>query len=173
MKQRIFVLGTTLLLLLGLSIAHALAASSVTYLGKSTWTATITDDTDSGQIGATFSVTGGISKVGDEFYLFQGYVTTGMSGPFIMTGSGILIGDTLYFTLVESQQHTGSDRDGGVMHVEIDKTSQNGTFYDIGHDFNTTSRAFSQRFSAGSLTRTGSPIPINASLASQQLLLLD
>ena len=155
MKRRILILALTALLLLGLSFASALAASSVTYLGMSTWTATITDDTDSGQLGATFSVTGGISKVGDEFYLFQGYVNPGNDGPFIMSGSGILIGNTLYFTLAESQQHTDSNRDGGVMHVEIDKTTQNGTFYDIGHDFDNSSRLFYQRFSRRESNRYG------------------
>ena len=173
MKKKFFVLALALLLVLGLSISNALAANNVTYLGKSTWTAKILDDTDISQLNVEFTVTGGISKVGDEFYLFQGYVTTGMSGPFIMTGSGVLIGETLYFTLVESQQHAGDDRDGGVMHVEINKTTQNGTFYDIGHDFNITSRAFSERYTSGTLTRTGSAIPLNVSVTPQQMLLLD
>jgi hypothetical protein len=175
MKRQISILALVALLLLGLSIAPALAASSVTYLGKTTWTVTITDDTTPSKIGATFTLTGGVSKVGDEFYLFQGYVTAGTDGPFIITGSGVLIGNNLVFTLTESQKHTDSTwRDGGVMHVEIDKTSQSGTFYDIGHDFNTNagSRVFDERYTAGTLTLAGSPIPLTSSLAPQQLLLL-
>ena len=172
MKRRISVLALTMLFLLGLSIAHALAASSVTYLGKSTWTATITDSTQN-QTGATFTITGGISKVGGEFYLFQGYVNPDNDGPFIIGGSGVLIGNTIYFTLSESQNHTSTWRDGGVMHVEIDKTSQGGTFYDIGHDFDTNARTFDQRYTAGTLTRTGSPIPLASSLAAPELLLLN
>ncbi len=175
MKRRICVLTLTALLFLGLSIAQALAAGSVTYLGKTTWTATINDSTQAGQVGATFTITGGVSKVGDEFYLFQGYVTPSGDGPFIISGSGVLIGNTLFFTLTESQRHTDTWRDGGVMHVEIDKTSQGGTFYDIGHDFDTksTSRAFDQRYTAGTLTLAGAPIPLGANLAPQQLLLLN
>jgi hypothetical protein len=175
MKRRIFILALTALLILGLSVAQALAVNSVTYLGKTTWTATITDDSKPNKIGLTFTLTGGVSKVGDEFYLFQGYVTAGTDGPFIISGSGVLIGNTLVFTLSESQQHTDTWRDGGVMHVEIDKTNQGGTFYDIGHDFNTNagSRVFDQRYTAGTLKLSGSPIPVVSSLAPQQLLLLN
>lgn len=175
MKQRIFVLGMTLMLLLGLSIAHALAASSVMYLGKSTWTATITDSTKGG-IGETFTITGGISKVGDEFYLFQGYVTPETDGPFVISGSGFMMGNNLVFTMSESQEHTDSTwRDSGVMHVTLDKGTLSGTFYDIGLDFNPDagSRTFDQRYTAGTLACTGDPIPITASLAAMQLMILD
>ncbi len=173
MKRTISLLALTALIL-GLSIANA-RAGFVNYLGKTTWTATITDDTKPNKIGATFTVTGGVSKVGDEFYLFQGYVTVGTDGPFIMTGSGVLVGNTLVFTLSESQRHTDTWRDGGVMHVEIDKNSQIGTFYDIGHDFDTKSstRVFDQRYTAGTLTLSGSPIPLSANMAPQQMLLQD
>ncbi|MDD2903048.1 MAG: hypothetical protein PHU44_11515 [Syntrophales bacterium] len=175
MKGKFFVLGLAMLLLLGLSIGNALAASSVTYLGKSTWIATITDDTKPENIGASFTITGGISKVGDEFYLFQGYVTQGSDGPFVISGSGFMMGTTLIFTLCESQKHTDTWRDGGVMHVEIDKTTQGGTFYDIGHDFNIDagSRAFDQRYTAGTLALAGSPIPLSATTVPQQFLLLN
>jgi len=174
MKRRICVLALTALFILGLSIANALGAS-VNYLGKTTWIATITDDTKPQHIGTTFTLTGGVSKVGDEFYLFQGYVIPGNEGPFIVSGSGVMIENTIFFTLSESQKHTDTWRDGGVMHVEIDKTTQGGTFYDIGHDFNTDSgsRTFDQRYTAGTLALSGSPIPLSASLAPQQLLLLD
>jgi hypothetical protein len=175
MRRRIFVLALTTLLILGLSLANALAGS-VNYLGKTTWSVTITDDNKPEKIGAIFTMTGGISKVGDEFYLFQGYVSQGTDGPFIMAGSGVMIGNTLFFTLSESQKHTSSTwRDSGVMHVTIDKTTLNGTFFDIGHDFNTDagSRTFDQRYTAGTLTRTGAVIPLSATLIPQQLLLQD
>jgi hypothetical protein len=174
-RGKIAVLALTALIILGLSASQALAVNSVTYLGKTTWTATITDDTNSTKINQTFTVTGGISKVGDEFYLFQGYVIPNGDGPFVMSGSGFLNGTTLEFTLSESQQHTSETwRDGGVMHVSIDKSTQNGTFYDIGHDFDQGGRTWDQRFTAGTLTLKGSPIPMAPALAaSQELLLLN
>jgi hypothetical protein len=178
MKKKISVLTFAVWLILGLSIVGALNATLVNYLGKTTWTVTITDHTDPSAIGQTFTLTGGISKVGDEFYLFQGYVTFIADDPIVLSGSGFQTGNTLIFTMCRSQGHnTGSTqqywRDGGVVRASIDKTTQNGSFYDIGHDFNTNTRAFRQRFTAATLTRTGAPIPMGASLAPQQLLLLN
>jgi hypothetical protein len=172
MKGKNALLALIALMILGLSVSNALAVNSFNYLGKTTWTATITDDNKPEKIGFSFTVTGGISKVGDEFYLFQGYVTAGTDGPFVMSGSGFMMGTTLVFTLSESQQHTSITwRDSGVMHVSIDKTTLNGTFYDIGHDFDPSTREFDQRYTAGDLALSGPPIPLNTSLAPMQLLL--
>jgi hypothetical protein len=174
MRSKIAVLALTALITLGLMVSQTLAGSPVNYLGKTTWTGTITDATKTEDIGATFTVTGGISKVGDEFYLFQGYVTLPDDGPFVMSGSGFMNGNTLKFTLSESQFHTSNSwRDSGVMHVSMDKTTLNGTLYDIGHDFNTSTRQFAPRYTAATLTLSGQPIPLGVSLAPQQLLLLE
>jgi hypothetical protein len=161
MGAKISVLGLSLSIILGLSASHSLAGSPVSYLGKTTWTITITDSTKQSDIGMSITVTGGISKVGDEFYLFQGYLIPPDDGPFVMTGSGFMTGNTLELTLRESQYHTSNTwRDGGVMHVSIDKTTLNGTVYDVGHDFNTdpADRRFDARYSAGTLTRSGPAI---------------
>ncbi|MHB8069242.1 MAG: hypothetical protein ACYDIC_15230 [Desulfobaccales bacterium] len=173
MNRKFSVLALVTLLTLGLSIASALGAS-VNYLGKTTWTSTITETTVTGVTpGTTFTLTGGISKVGDEFYLFQGYVTSDTDGPYVMSGSGFMMGNTLIFTCSESQQHTGANRDSGVMHISIDKTSLNGTFYDIGHDYDRVQKTWNQRYTAGTLTLSGAPIPLRPGSAAPQSLLLN
>lgn len=174
MRTKIIVLALSSLTILGLSISSAWAGRSVTYLGKTTWTFTITDSTKQSDIGMSATVTGGISKVGDEFYLFQGYIILPDDGPVVMSGSGFLMGNTLEFTLCISQYHTSNTwRDTSTGHLSLDKTSLNGTFYDIGYDFKTdpTDRKFDGRYSVGTLTRTGHSIPFNMSLAPIQLLL--
>jgi hypothetical protein len=176
MRGKITVLVLTALMILGLSVSNALAVNAVNYLGKTTWTAEVTDDNILDKIGQSFTNTGGISKVGDEFYLFQGYITVGTDGPFIMSGSGIMVGTELVFTLSESQQHTSITwRDSGVMHVTINTSTQNGTFYDIGHDFDPDTRQFDNRFTAGNLTLKGPAINLTpgASVGSTSLLLLE
>lgn len=178
MRGKFAVLALTALIILGLSASQALAVNSVTYLGKTTWTIYIDDSyPDATKIGKSFTLTGGVSKVGDEFYLFQGYVASGTDGPFVLSGSGFLMnGSTLVFTLSTSQQHTSEPyRDSGVMHVNIDKTSLNGTFYGLDNDFNTSTRTIDPfEYTAGTLTLSGPPIPMAPALAgSQQLLLLD
>ncbi|PKN28797.1 MAG: hypothetical protein CVU64_11440 [Deltaproteobacteria bacterium HGW-Deltaproteobacteria-21] len=174
MKSKNLLQIVSFMLILGLGFSNALAGSVVTYLGKTTWTAKITQASDSKNIGGTFTVVGGITKVGDEFYAFQGYVTSDSDGPFVMSGSGFLMGTTLLFTLSESQEHTDNSwRDSGVMRVSMDQSTLNGTFYDIGLDYNTDTKMFDQRFSAGTLTRTGGYISLTSSTAATDLLLQD
>ena len=171
MRGKIAVLALTALMILGLSVSNALAVNSFNYLGKTTWTITITDSTMAGQKGQKFTITGGISKVGGEFYLFQGYVTVAGDGPFVISGSGYMTGTTLVFTLSGSQKHIGTNstwRDIAVMNVSINKTTLNGTFFGISSDFNTSSRLFDKWFNAGTLTRTGAIIPFPTSLAPLQ-----
>ena len=163
MRTKISVLAISSLVILWLSAANTLAGSPVNYLGKTTWTFTITDSTKHDDIGMSLTVTGGISKVGDEFYLFQGYLVVPNDGPFVMSGSGFMSGNTLTFTCRASQSHTSSPwRDGGVVQLSIDKTTLNGTFYSIGYDFNTDpgDRIFDDRYSSGTLTRTGPVISL-------------
>ena len=174
MRRNIAVLILSSLIILMLSASNSLAGSSVSYLGKTTWTISITDSTKPSDIGMSGTITGGISKVGDEFYLFQGYIIVPGDGPVVMSGSGFVSGNTLTLTLCESQYHTSSTwRDSGVTHVSVDKTTLDGTFYSIGYDFKTdpSDRKFDDRYSAGTLTRTGPVIPVNIPFVPLQLLL--
>jgi hypothetical protein len=92
MKLKSSILTLTALFLLGLSTSTAFSFNSVNYLGKTTWTFTITDHTDPSNIGLSVTITGGISKVGDEFYQFYGYFVPN-NGPVLFTGGGIMIGN--------------------------------------------------------------------------------
>jgi hypothetical protein len=172
MRSRIAILLLVTWLGVGLSASVA-TAKYVNYLGKTSWTAKITECTDPAKMGVQFTITGAISKIGDEFYLFQGYVTAGQDGTFVLSGSGIMKGTTLEFSLTTTQEHApASDSsqwlDSGVMHVSID-TSQTpwmGSFYEIGNDYhdyhNATPGQFDQRFTYGTLS--GQPLNLNASM---------
>jgi hypothetical protein len=167
MKNKFFALTLAILLILGLSFS-GVQAGSVNYLGKTTWTFSITDSTNSSDIGNTGSITGGISRVGDEFYLFQGDL---INNPYIiLSGSGAMIGNNLMLTLSTSQWQP-SHRDTGVMHIIIDKSTLNGTFFHIANEFDMNSRILSRSFLAGTLTRSGSIIPLSATIVPQLLLL--
>ena len=174
MKSKNLLQIVSFMLILGLGSSNALAGSAVTYLGRTTWTGKITQANYSKNIGNTFTVVGGITRVGDEFYAFQGYVTAGTDGVVVLSGSGFLMGTTLLFTMSESQEHTDNSwRDSGVMRVSVDQSTLNGTFYDIGLDYDTSTKVFDQRFSAGTLTRTGAYISLASSTAATDLLLQD
>ncbi len=101
-------------------------------------------------------------------------MTPDNDGPFVLSGSGFMMGTTPVFTLSESREHTSSSwRDSGVVHISLDKTTLNGTIYDIGHDYDKNAKVFDERYTAGTLQHTGGVIPLTSTLLEQQLLLLD
>jgi hypothetical protein len=94
-------------------------------------------------------------------------------GPFVLAGGGNLLNNKLYMTLTTSQLHSDNNRDTGVMHVEINPADLSGSFYEIGHDYDRGTTFFSERFTAGTIIRTGAPINLNPSSTASLSLLLD
>jgi hypothetical protein len=180
MKGKMAVLALTLVLILGLSSSQVQAVSTPKYLGQGQWLVVIVQSSKSEMIGASFPVTGGITKVGDNYYLFQGYVADTGDNPFVLSGGGAIINNKLILTLGTSQDHSPDTwRDTGVMQVNLDTTAGqnylNGTFHEVGHDYNTLGgqNPFDQRFTGGTLTLTGGTIILNpGSLAPISSLLL-
>lgn len=86
-------------------------------------------------------------------FTIWGKVVVPQDGPFYVGGTGILEGTWLTMNLTSSQKHTDSWRDTGVMQVKFNISTNNGTFYEVGHDFDTVNRQFDQRYSAGSLAK--------------------
>jgi hypothetical protein len=175
MIVRISVLLFSLALLLGMSGVQAQAASTPSYLGQTSWSVTITQNTsDPGLVGQSFPVTGGITRLGDNYYLFQGYVAPPDDNPFVLSGGGVLLNGQLILTLNTSQNHTDTWRDGGLMQVNVSQDTLNGSLYEIGHDYNTGSGQYDQRFTAATLARTGPMIALtSAPGAATSLLLLE
>ncbi len=173
MKLKISVLALTALLILGLSTS-ALAGNSFNFLGESNWTVNITESYPDPPMGVIpVPMYGAISKLGTNYYLFQGSIQIPDDGPFLLEGAGNIINGTLYLTLTTSQKHTDANRDTGVMHVELDPATLNGNFYEVGHDYNNTfNPRFSERFTGGTVT-CNKTIPLNPSAeAAMQSLLL-
>ena len=95
-------------------------------------------------------MTGAISKLGTNYYLFQGFVQIPGDNPFFLAGSGTLIGSTLVLTLNTSQTARGYPQPSSssiaipaIMHVEINPSDLSGTFYEVGHDFDRGVQYFS------------------------------
>ena len=99
MKKRIAFL--MLLSVLCLSVLAASNSWADKYLGETTWTVTITDSSDN-QSNTTFTLTGGINKINSHYFLFQGYVIPPSDLPYILSGSGVLVGNNLVLTLTSS-----------------------------------------------------------------------
>jgi hypothetical protein len=76
--------------------------------------------------------------------------------PFILTGSGIILGTRLYMNLISTQHHTSESwLDSGVMQVRIDldKDDWSGDFYEIRNDLNTETPQVAHGFSLGTLSK--------------------
>jgi hypothetical protein len=112
--------------------------------------------------------------MGGAYYTMQGYMIVPNDGLFIFAGGGVLIGETLYLTMAGSQQHSGSsNRDTDVIHIELNKSTLNGTFYGVGNDFNIGSMSYGDHFAAGTMSLTGTLINLNqVSIVGAKLLLL-
>jgi hypothetical protein len=147
------IIGTVWVLLLG-----SPSRGAAQFLGESVWTVSITQ-TEHGAKSQTFTMTGAITRAGTSYYTMQGYVNVPGDGPFILAGGGVLISDTLYLNLNTTQFHTDNWRDTGVMQVQVNKNTLNGSFYEVGRDFDVNSAGtnpfFDSRYTSGNITRTG------------------
>ena len=166
---------------LGLSILGAPAVVAAQYLGETIWTVSLTQD-EYGPKSQTHTMTGAITRAGGAYYTMQGYTIVPGDEPLILSGGGVLIGETLYLNLTSSLLHTDSPedwRDSGVVQIQINKTTLNGTFYAVYHNFKLSSTGpspiFGSGFAAGTVTRTGPAINLTpgASMGSTSLLLLE
>lgn len=86
-----------------------------------------------------------------KHFTIWGKVIVSGDAPFYVGGTGILESTTLTMNLTSSQRHTDGWRDTGVMQVKYNISTLKGTFYEIGHDFDTVNHVFDERFTAGSL----------------------
>ena len=169
MKKRIAFL--MLLSVLCLSVLAASNSWADKYLGETTWTVTITDSSDN-QSNTTFTLTGGINKINSHYFLFQGYVIPPSDLPYILSGSGVLVGNNLVLTLTSSQEHTSQWCDTGILHASLNMSTLSGTFYEVRTDLSPT-KTYAYGYSIGTLTLSGKEIPLNPIIPANQMLLLD
>ena len=163
MKMKMSVPVLALVIIFGVGIAAA-QVGTPSYLGQTTWSLLITDNTiDPQLIGQTLTLKGGITKVGDNYYLFQGTMLYGSSkSRKVLSGGGVLVGRKLYLSVNESVQFP-EDRDVGVMHFILNKGNLNGNVTEIVHSVipPNPSDPGKNHYFAGTLTRKGKRIPLD------------
>jgi hypothetical protein len=147
------------------------------YLGETTWTVTKTKNQNGSITPKSATLTAGITRMGGQFYTMTGSIDASPNGYVILSGGGVLIGNTIYLTLTTSQQRADAERDTSVLHAELDAATLNGSFYDVELDFDTSTfglnPVFPSKYSEGSVTRTGPFIKLHPQITGLQLLLED
>ncbi|HIJ90409.1 MAG: hypothetical protein OEV89_06545 [Desulfobulbaceae bacterium] len=149
MKKMIFILFCVVT-----SASNALAQTP-SYMGRSCWNVTITDTTvENMPVPTTLVMTTDIVNMSETTYSLTGYVTNSGDSPAMYGGVGQIIGNTIYLSLTGSQAHlTGGWRDSSVFHGELSLSNLSGTFYEVGNDFNATTRASDNgRYTAGTIS---------------------
>ena len=147
------------LLLLGLlTVFPAADAMAQGYLGKYCWTLTITTRETGPVTPETFTLQADVLYLGGESYSLNGKVVPSGDNPAVYSGTGVVIGGTLYASMAGSQSHASdAGRDSSVMHVELNTSTLNGTVYEVGNDFNPSTLVFTRRYTAGSAALTSCP----------------
>lgn len=157
----------------GLTLLTLADKAAAQYLGEIIWTATITHH-ETGPVipPETTTVTVGLTRTGGNYYSFRGHVAG--SYPTILNGGGVLLGDTLCLTGSSAQQEEFDHRNsGGVVYIELNRTTLNGTFFEVRTSFNTVGASFGNHYTAGTLTRTGGISALGMSFPGATGLLLE
>jgi hypothetical protein len=84
----------------------------------------------------------------------SGVVQTPGDAPFVMTGMAVVQGKSIFINLIATQAHTAEpSRDSATMQIRLNAATMKGTFWTIGHDFNTEQPSFESTYSAGTIAK--------------------
>jgi hypothetical protein len=159
-KMKISILALTLVIILGVGISSAQEGPPLIYLGQTTWSLKITQDTvDSFMVGQKVTLKGGITRVGDGYYLFQGTMLWGSTRK-VLAGGGLLVGAKLMLSVNVSSKSAEGDCSNGVMHFILSQSNLNGSVTEVESGV-IPPNGFGHNYIAGTLTRTGQMVPLN------------
>jgi hypothetical protein len=119
--------------------------------GDYCWTVRVTQDEEGAVTVPAMTVKFHITVLDPTNVVMAGKVNVAGDDPFTIMGVGTVMGANLVANLTTSQIHGDGWRDTGVMRATIKASDLSGTFYEIGHDFDTASRGFDQRYTSGRL----------------------
>jgi len=137
---------------------HARDAMAQSYMGNFCWNVTVTEKETGPVTPMTFLARFDVMHMGGVSYALQGAVLLPDDNPFVLTGAGHIIGGDIYMNLMTTQTHASIPwRDTGVMQVKLALSGLNGTFYEVGNDFNPSTVTFGPHYSRGTVTFTSCP----------------
>jgi hypothetical protein len=147
-------------LLPGLLMLLPLLAGAQSYVGKVCVVSTVTTR-DQGPVAPEvrrmeFDVT----NLGGTTYSLAGGLMVPPNEPIVATGLATVVGNDLYFNTTVTMAHADGRMDAGINRTRLSLATMTGTFYEIGHDYNTITRTYDQnRYSAGTVQLSLSACP--------------
>lgn len=134
-------------------------AMAQTYVGKFCFSSTITER-ESGPVSPPetipFVSQFDVTHLGGNAYALVGSIAI-PDQPFVTTGLATVIGGDIYANMTGTQSHPDSWRDTGVNHTRINLATLSGSFYEVGHDYNTSTRTWDDRYTAGTVKQAACP----------------
>jgi hypothetical protein len=129
------------------------AAQVPSYLGKVCLISTITARQTGPVTPQVVPMLLDVTNLGANTYSVMGATTATGDQPFVVAGTATIIGGELYFNMTTTQSHASGWMDTGVNQTRLNLTTLQGTFYEIGHDFNTANGQFdTSRYTAGTVS---------------------
>jgi hypothetical protein len=94
-----------------------------------------------------------VTNLGANTYSVVGAATATGGQPFVVGGTATMIGGELFFNMTTTQTHADGWMDTGLNQTRLNVATMQGTFYEIGHDFNTANGQFDvSRYTAGTVS---------------------
>ncbi len=140
--------------LFALLCAFPLLAGAQSYVGKVCLMSTVTER-QAGPVTPPelFAVEVDVTNLGGTMYAIAGAVADLPDQPALVTGIATVIGGEMYMNMTLTQAHTDGWMDTGINRTKLNLATMTGTFYEVGHDFNTVNRTFDNtRYTAGTVS---------------------
>lgn len=137
---------------LGLLLALPAFGWAQSYMGKVCLISTVTVRHE-GPVPQYFAAEFDVTNLGGNTYSVAGSVPTAPGEePMVATGLATVVAGYLHMNLATTQAHADGWMDTGINRTRLNLATMTGTFYEIGHDYNTVTRVFDQtRYSAGTV----------------------
>ncbi len=140
--------------LFALLAALPLAGWTQSYVGRLCLVSTVTER-QAGPVSPpeVFAVEVDVTNLGGTMYAVAGAVADLPDQPALITGIATVMGGEMYMNMTLTQVHNDGWMDTGINRTRLNLATMAGTFYEIGHDFNTANRTFDNtRYTAGTVS---------------------
>jgi len=144
------------------------------YLGQVTWTWHKTVDETGTVPEKTETVVAKLFLLGNSCYELVGSSTDTESGETSFgAGTAMLVGNDLIMTLSTTKVRLDGKRETAIFQGQVNKTTFNGSGWNIKKRFDPVNHVFIDKYAAGTLTLVGNPPPLGVSIMAPLSLLLN